>query len=497
VRYDLPNRTLETTYPSGRKELLHKCDVLEFLEGQLTGLELSAGGAELPFDFRGGFVGYLGYELKELCEDGLGLRNRHVSEEPDAVMLFADRFLVWDHQEGNVYVVALVSHDTAAEAAAREWLACTEEEVRRLSSLTLREKLAARHEGMREPSRHQVTRHQVMRVLSLPANARRSAAVVPGVAASTEGVGTPAGGDEGVLVQQHVGAAIAEDAEEQQPVAGLDMLQGLEEEAGNEPPTVDADDSGEQEPSQMPDGPGALSFPTISPTAPSLSSGPGSVPRGAMPHSDWEGGKDKDSVAAAGVPSSRESGFVYKDSERQYEDKVRNCLDYIVEGESYELCLTTRLRSRRSMRVDPLQFYQRLRTVNPAPYSALLRCGEGLTVCSSSPERFLRISAEGVCDSKPIKGTRRRGACPEEDAEICRELRRCEKDLAENLMIVDLVRNDLGRVCTEASVCCPKIFDVETYATVRAHFAPLSPRRCVLRVCHEREMEEERDGGER
>jgi len=465
VRYDLPSRTLETTYPSGRKELHHKCDVLEFLDGQLTGFELSAGGAELPFDFRGGFVGYLGYELKELCEDGRGHSNRHASEEPDAVMLFADRFLVWDHQEGNVYVVALVSHDTAAEAAAREWLACTEDEVRRLSSLTLREKLAARHEGMREPSRH-----EGMRVPSLPANARRSAAVAPGVAASAEGVGTSTGDDEGVLVQHH--AAIAEDAEEQQPAAGLDMMQGLEEEAGNEPPTVDADDSGEQEPSHMPDGPGALSFPTVSPTAPSLSSGPGSVPRGAMPHSDWEGGKDKDAVAAAGVPSSRESGFVYKDSERQYQDKVRNCLGYIVEGESYELCLTTRLRSRRSMRVDPLQFYKRLRTVNPAPYSALLRCGEGLTVCSSSPERFLRISAEGVCDSKPIKGTRRRGTCPEEDAEICRELRRCEKDLAENLMIVDLVRNDLGRVCTEASVCCPKIFDVETYATVRVHGAP-------------------------
>ena len=71
MRYDLPNRTLETTYPSGRKELLHKCDVLEFLEGQLTGLELSAGGAELPFDFRGGFVGYLGYELKELVQNKL------------------------------------------------------------------------------------------------------------------------------------------------------------------------------------------------------------------------------------------------------------------------------------------------------------------------------------------------------------------------------------------------------------------------------------------
>jgi para-aminobenzoate synthetase len=87
-------------------------------------------------------------------------------------------------------------------------------------------------------------------------------------------------------------------------------------------------------------------------------------------------------------------------------------------------------------------------------------------VCSSSPERFLSVSAEGLCDSKPIKGTRRRGASAEEDADICQELRSSEKDLAENLMIVDLVRNDFGRVCTEGSVCCPKIMDVETYATV-------------------------------
>ena len=63
-----------------RKELRHKCAVLEFLDGQLTGLELSAGGAELPFEFRRGFVGYLEYELKELCEDGLGQHNRHAWE---------------------------------------------------------------------------------------------------------------------------------------------------------------------------------------------------------------------------------------------------------------------------------------------------------------------------------------------------------------------------------------------------------------------------------
>ena len=473
LRYDLPNRTLETTFPSGRKELRDKCDVLEFLEGQLQACKHSGGAAELPFEFRGGFVGYLGYELKELCEDGQGQRNRHISQEPDAVLLFADRFLVWDHQEGHVYVAALVSDGAVAEAEARAWLACTEQEVRRLSSLSLKDTLAARHQAMRDPP-------------PLPVNARGGAVAAEGVAASAQGMSMPAGG-QGILVQPlQVGAASGEE-QDLQDLASHDMME--DDAPSNEPPTVDADDGEEQEPSHTPAGPGALSFPPVSPTAPSLSAGPGSVPRGAMPHADSEGGKD--AVAAASALSSRESGFVSLDSARQYQDKVQQCLGHIVEGESYELCLTTRLRSRRGMRLDPLRFYQRLRAVNPAPYSALLRCGKGLTVCSSSPERFMRISAQGLCDSKPIKGTRRRGSCPEEDAEICRELRKCEKDLAENLMIVDLVRNDLGRVCTQASVCCPKIMDVETYATV-----PLCPCR-PCRACCSRAAREGRIGGER
>jgi len=461
VRYNLPKRTLHTTFADGREESSDDCDVLDFLQEQLRACQLAAhvpasvaqdtAATELPFEFMGGFVGYLGYELKELCEDGVGEKNRHVSEEPDAVLLFADRFLVWDHQHGCVYVVALVSEDDIeTHAAGNSWLESTEVEILRLSSLSLRETLAERHQAMREV-RECVT-HEVP-PMSEVVPVRHAADSAPGGDASSEP------DMEGAVTG-------TEDVETDEDVHES-MGVGEERVSGNEPPTVDADDGEEQEPSNSPSGPGSISFPPVKPTAPLLSAGPGSVPRGALPHSE---GVDSSTSAQGGGcgkdGGSKDLGFTSLDSEVEYQAKVRQCLGYIVEGESYELCLTTRHRSRRGMRVDALRFYQRLRAVNPAPYSALLRCGPGLTVCSSSPERFLRIRADGLCDSKPIKGTRRRGSCPVEDAAICEELRTCEKDLAENLMIVDLVRNDFGRVCTEASVCCPKIMDVETYATV-------------------------------
>jgi para-aminobenzoate synthetase len=136
--------------------------------------------------------------------------------------------------------------------------------------------------------------------------------------------------------------------------------------------------------------------------------------------------------------------------------------------------------------LDPWHAYRHLRALSPAPYGAYLRLGE-LAVLSSSPERFLRITADGSVESKPIKGTRPRGLTSLEDAELRRDLATSEKDRAENLMIVDLVRNDLSRVAVVGSVHVPAIFDVESYATVhqlvstvRARLRPeVSPVRCV------------------
>lgn len=134
----------------------------------------------------------------------------------------------------------------------------------------------------------------------------------------------------------------------------------------------------------------------------------------------------------------------------------------IREGNSCEVCLTNQMHV--SGHLDTLNCYRALRSINPAPYSAYLNY-PGVTVLSSSPERFLTVNSRCV-ESKPIKGTLPRGNTAEEDEALKRKLRNSEKDRAENLMIVDLLRNDLGSICEVGSISVPKLFDVESYATV-------------------------------
>jgi anthranilate/para-aminobenzoate synthase component I len=106
-----------------------------------------------------------------------------------------------------------------------------------------------------------------------------------------------------------------------------------------------------------------------------------------------------------------------------------------------------------------------LREQNPAPYGSYIKSGQR-EIVSSSPEQFLKVTTEGKISSKPIKGTRPRSLVPVEDELLAKELRENQKEQAENLMIVDLMRNDLGRVCEPGSVVVDKLFDVESYATV-------------------------------
>ena len=147
----------------------------------------------------------------------------------------------------------------------------------------------------------------------------------------------------------------------------------------------------------------------------------------------------------------------------RYLELIAACQEAIVQGETYEVCLTNMLHV--AGEFDPWECYRAMRRISPATFGAYLRLGP-VSVLSASPERFLRVSADGAVESKPIKGTRPRGRTAADDALIVKELAACEKDLSENLMIVDLVRNDLGRVAEVGSVHVSKIFDVETYATV-------------------------------
>lgn len=155
--------------------------------------------------------------------------------------------------------------------------------------------------------------------------------------------------------------------------------------------------------------------------------------------------------------------FTLRHDRAAYHALIEKALDHIAAGDSYELCLTNRIHT--PARVDPLHLYELLRRRNPAPWGAFLRMG-AVAIASASPESFLRVTRDGRVRAKPIKGTIARGATPDEDRALAEHLGASDKDRAENLMIVDLLRNDLARVSVPGSVHVPALMAIESYATV-------------------------------
>jgi para-aminobenzoate synthetase component I len=187
----------------------------------------------------------------------------------------------------------------------------------------------------------------------------------------------------------------------------------------------------------------------------------------------WIIGPDKKSIKAMeallkqrpkplGAASKAE--FLATISRAQHEANVRRTVEYILAGDIFQANITQTLQAKAPKDLDCLAAYQQLRTKNPAPFAALLDYDD-VTIISSSPERLIRSDGK-LAQARPIKGTRKRDDNPARDAALIAELQASRKDRAENVMIVDLLRNDLSRVSKPGSVKVPVLCGLESYANV-------------------------------
>ena len=191
------------------------------------------------------------------------------------------------------------------------------------------------------------------------------------------------------------------------------------------------------------------------------------VGQGRDPDTDWKWDR---LVARFSAPAAERARMPFRItaplasnlSRDAYATAFRRVMDYIKDGDCYQINLAQRFAAPAAG--DPWLAYQALRIINPAPYSAFLNLPYA-TVMSASPERFLKLE-RGNIETRPIKGTRPRAGHPRLDAELIAALQASVKDRAENVMIVDLLRNDLSKNCELGSVKVTRLFEVESYATV-------------------------------
>jgi anthranilate synthase component 1 len=151
-------------------------------------------------------------------------------------------------------------------------------------------------------------------------------------------------------------------------------------------------------------------------------------------------------------------------TQAEFEAAVRRAKEYIAAGDIFQVVLSQRLRRR--TRADPFTIYRALRMLNPSPYMYYLELPDEVRIIGSSPEMLTRLEEDGRAELRPIAGTRRRGATPEEDAALREELLADPKERAEHVMLVDLGRNDLGRVCRYGTVRVPELMVTERYSHV-------------------------------
>jgi para-aminobenzoate synthetase component 1 len=153
-------------------------------------------------------------------------------------------------------------------------------------------------------------------------------------------------------------------------------------------------------------------------------------------------------------------------SDTRYLNAARQAVEYVRRGDVFQVNLSHPFRGSLPGQDGPFRLIRRLAEQSPAAFSAYLRLDEDRAVVTNSPERFMSVDAAGRVETRPIKGTRARSPDPEADARAAQALAASDKDRAENLMIVDLMRNDIARVCVPGSVRAPQLFGVETFSNV-------------------------------
>jgi len=171
---------------------------------------------------------------------------------------------------------------------------------------------------------------------------------------------------------------------------------------------------------------------------------------------------EEDKPSYLDQPVSKQVNLRSNFTHEGYLEAVQRARDYIIAGDIFQVNLSQRFEA--DMPLPPYELYQRLRRINPAPFASYLNF-DGLAVVSASPERFLLLRGDCV-ETRPIKGTRPRGKDPTGDEALARELANSFKDKAEHVMIVDLERNDIGRVCRFGTVRVSELMALEKYATV-------------------------------